>query len=39
VFNSNRLKVTVIPYDKTLDTFLDEGAIGYILKPFLSILL
>jgi two-component system chemotaxis response regulator CheY len=26
--------VTVIPYDKTRDTFLEEGAIGYILKPF-----
>jgi len=26
--------VTVIPYDKTRETFLQEGALGYILKPF-----
>jgi two-component system, chemotaxis family, chemotaxis protein CheY len=26
--------VSVIPYDKTRETFLQEGALGYILKPF-----
>jgi len=28
------LMVTSVPFDKTRDTFLDEGAMGYIIKPF-----
>ena len=28
------LVVSAIPFDKTRDTFLAEGAVGYIVKPF-----
>lgn len=28
------LVVSAIPFDKTRDTFMAEGAVGYIIKPF-----
>ncbi len=28
------LVVSAIPFDKTRDTFMAEGAVGYIVKPF-----
>jgi two-component system, chemotaxis family, chemotaxis protein CheY len=28
------LVVTVVPFDKTRDTFMEEGALGFIVKPF-----
>jgi two-component system chemotaxis response regulator CheY len=28
------LVVSAIPFDKTRDTFIEEGALGYIIKPF-----
>ena len=28
------LMVTAVPFDKTRDTFMEEGALGYIIKPF-----
>jgi two-component system, chemotaxis family, chemotaxis protein CheY len=28
------LIVSAIPFDKTRDTFREEGALGYVLKPF-----
>jgi len=28
------LIVTALPFEKTRDTFMDEGALGYIVKPF-----
>jgi two-component system, chemotaxis family, chemotaxis protein CheY len=28
------LMVTAVPFDKTRDTFMEEGALGYIVKPF-----
>jgi two-component system chemotaxis response regulator CheY len=28
------LVVTAIPFEKTRDTFREEGALGYIIKPF-----
>jgi two-component system, chemotaxis family, chemotaxis protein CheY len=28
------LVVTAVPFEKTRDTFMDEGALGYIVKPF-----
>jgi AmiR/NasT family two-component response regulator len=26
--------VSVVPFEKTRETFLDEGAIAYVVKPF-----
>jgi DNA-binding response OmpR family regulator len=28
------LMVSAIPFEKTRDTFREEGALGYVLKPF-----
>ena len=28
------LMVSAIPFEKTRDTFMEEGALGYIIKPF-----
>jgi two-component system chemotaxis response regulator CheY len=28
------LMVTAVPFEKTRDTFMEEGALGYIIKPF-----
>jgi two-component system, chemotaxis family, chemotaxis protein CheY len=28
------LVVSSVPFEKTRDTFMDEGALGYIVKPF-----
>lgn len=28
------LIVSAIPFEKTRDTFMEEGALGYIIKPF-----
>ena len=28
------LVVTAVPFEKTRDTFMEEGALGYIVKPF-----
>jgi two-component system, chemotaxis family, chemotaxis protein CheY len=28
------LMVTSVPFEKTRDTFMEEGALGYIVKPF-----
>ena len=32
--DSQIIIVSVIPFEKTRETFLDEGAIGYVVKPF-----
>src|SRR5215471_18322816 len=28
------LMVTAVPFERTRDTFIEEGALGYIIKPF-----
>lgn len=32
--NAAILVVSAIPFEKTRDTFMQEGALGYIIKPF-----
>jgi two-component system chemotaxis response regulator CheY len=32
--NASILIVSAIPFEKTRDTFMEEGALGYVIKPF-----
>ena len=37
--NASILIVSAIPFEKTRDTFMEEGALGYVIKPFTRVLL